>query len=405
MFNIKQIKISDFDWPLPEEKIAFYPLEKRNDSKLLVYQQGKITDTTFEHIADFLSPDHLMIFNDSKVIHARLLLKTKSGSPIEIFCLEPLWPVRELQLAFQQKGEVIWKCMVGNAKRWKEPLDIKINNIKDSTSIRVTKGENREGIFEVTFAWDGDATMAEWLENYGKIPLPPYIKRNTEKEDEQRYQTIYAHHAGSVAAPTAGLHFSEKEMDSLKKRGVASHYVTLHVGAGTFKPVTAEIAGEHYMHREQIIITADLIHFLLDHSDKKTVAVGTTVTRSLESIFIMGAKLRLHLENPFSVQQWEVVSYPEISEVTVKESLESLLEYIENQTVDFITGDTSLMIAPSYEHKLVKGLLTNFHQPKSTLLLLIASFLGEKWKEIYTHALKHDYRFLSYGDANLYLPL
>lgn len=402
-----QINIADFDYTLPEEKIAFYPLENRNASKLLVYKKGEIVDSSFEKITDFLTSDHLLIFNDSRVIHARLLVKTKNGASVEIFCLEPLWPVDELQLAFQQKGKVIWKCMVGNAKRWKEPIEIvmeiKRGELKtENEVIRVTKGENRDGVFEVTFEWDGDVTWAEWLESYGKMPLPPYIKRSAEKADEDRYQTVYAHHDGSVAAPTAGLHFSEKELDALKEKGVLSSNVTLHVGAGTFKPVTAETAAEHYMHREQIVITAELIRFLLEHPEKKIIAVGTTVIRSLESIFIMGAKLKLNLENPFSVQQWEPLHFPECKQVSAKESLEMLLQYLETQNLDSLTGETALMILPGYQHKLVEGLLTNFHQPKSTLLLLIASFLGDEWKRIYAHALQHDYRFLSYGDANLY---
>jgi S-adenosylmethionine:tRNA ribosyltransferase-isomerase len=401
--TIKQINIADFDYHLPEEKIALYPLAQRNASKLLVYQNNTIIDSRFSDIFQFINSEHFLVFNDSKVIHARLLVKNHEGTNIEIFCLEPLFPVTELSSAFEQSGKVIWKCMVGNAKKWKNPVEITVPMLDKELIIKATKGENMEGTFAVTFEWNGDCSFAEWLENYGKVPLPPYIKRKSEEGDNERYQTVYAQHDGSVAAPTAGLHFSEHEFQELDKRNIAYCYATLHVGAGTFKPVSVSYIGEHFMHKEQMIITAKLLEKLLCMIDKKVIAVGTTATRTLESLFIMGAKLKLGLPDPFLVKQWEYYDNQSIREVSVEESLSHLLHFCHQSGKDYITGSTQLMILPGYQYKIVKGLLTNFHQPKSTLLLLISSFLGDRWKDIYQHALAHGYRFLSYGDVNLYL--
>ncbi len=403
MHNFKHIRISDFDYLLPEEKIALYPLPQRNASKLLVYQNGKITDSHFSDLFQFINSEHLLVFNDSKVIHARLLVQNQTGSKIEIFCLEPISPTTELVSAFEQSGKVVWRCMVGNAKRWKTPIEIPVSIDGKELIVTATKGENLEGAFEVTFEWESCHSFAEWLESCGKVPLPPYIKRGSEQEDEQRYQTVYAHHDGSVAAPTAGLHFSEQEFQELDKRGVSYCYSTLHVGAGTFKPVSACEIGEHFMHKEQIVITTELIERLLRATDKKVIAVGTTVTRTLESLFIMGAKLKLGFPQPLSVTQWEYYDNPDIRRVSTEEALTQLWHLCRKDNENHLTGSTQLMILPGYEHKIVKGLFTNFHQPKSTLLLLIASFLGDQWKAVYRHALAHDYRFLSYGDANLYV--
>lgn len=404
MIAQQKIKIEEYNYPLPAEKIAYFPAGSRDQSQLLVHKDGTITDATFKDLAQFLGPNDVLAFNNSRVIHARLLVHNRNGAAIEIFCLEPLAPTREIQEAFVQTSRVSWKCFVGNAKRWKEPIEFIVEVNQKPITITAVKGENSDGAFEVTFLWEDDTvTLAEWIEAYGKIPLPPYIKRAAQNEDEQRYQTIFAQHNGSVAAPTAGLHFTEEVFRSLKEKKIENLWVTLHVGAGTFKPVSTETIGEHLMHKEQIVITRETIEAILNCNNKKIIAVGTTVARTLESLFIIGAKLYLNLPDPFNVQQWEIYENEELRKVDATTSLKMIYNYIIDNNLHFLTASTALMITPGYEHKIAKGLITNFHQPQSTLLLLIASYLGDKWKEIYQHALTHNYRFLSYGDSNLYL--
>ncbi|MBR4488022.1 MAG: S-adenosylmethionine:tRNA ribosyltransferase-isomerase [Bacteroidales bacterium] len=406
MTTQKNIRIDDFDYPLPDERIAFYPKESRTTSKLLVYRRGnhEITDSNFASLPDFLTPDMMVVFNDSKVIHARLLVHNATGAAIEIFCLEPLAPTTELSAALAQTGPVTWKCFVGNAKRWKQPLSFEVTVNGHNLTVTAEKGRQVENAFEVHFSWqDRGVTFAEWVEAYGKTPLPPYIKRQAETGDETRYQTVYAHYDGSVAAPTAGLHFSKELLQDIENKGIETEYVTLHVGAGTFKPVTADTIGDHYMHDEQIVIRRELVEHLLRTTDKRIVAVGTTVTRSLESIFIIGAKLQLGLPNPLHVEQWEVYENPAISTVSVEDALKAILHFLDEKGLEYVTASTCLMIVPSYSFKMMRAIITNFHQPKSTLLLLISAYLGDAWRDIYQHALSHEYRFLSYGDANLYM--
>lgn len=406
MTTQKNIRIDDFDYPLPDERIAFYPKESRTTSKLLVYRRGshEITDSNFAALPDFLTPDMMVVFNDSKVIHARLLVHNATGAAIEIFCLEPLLPTTELSAALAQTGPVTWKCFVGNAKRWKQPLSFEVAVNGHNLTVTAEKGRQVENAFEVHFSWqDRGVTFAEWVEAYGKTPLPPYIKRQAETGDETRYQTVYAHYDGSVAAPTAGLHFSKELLQDIENKGIETEYVTLHVGAGTFKPVTADTIGDHYMHDEQIVIRRELVEHLLRTTDKRIVAVGTTVTRSLESIFIIGAKLQLGLPNPLHVEQWEVYENPAISTVSVEDALKAILHFLDENVLEYVTASTCLMIVPSYSFKMMRAIITNFHQPKSTLLLLISAYLGDAWRDIYQHALSHEYRFLSYGDANLYM--
>jgi S-adenosylmethionine:tRNA ribosyltransferase-isomerase len=404
MIPQKDILIDDFNYELPEEKIAFFPVSQRDQSKLLVYQNGHITDARFADLPNFLTPDYRLIFNDSKVIHARLLVHNATGAAIEIFCLEPLQPTTEIANAFTQTGPVVWKCLVGNAKRWKQPLSFPVVFDDKTLMITATKGECKDGAFKVTFSWpDSSVTLSEWLEQYGKMPIPPYIKRAAEKDDEQRYQTVYARYDGSVAAPTAGLHFSKPVIKALNDKGIATDYVTLHVGAGTFKPVSCERIGDHYMHREQIVISRQFIDSLIEDRQKKIVAVGTTVARTLESLYLIGAKLKLHRPHPLEVEQWEAYEDTELTQVPVEEALQTIRKYMEQQHTDTLYAATRLMIVPGYQRKLTQAIITNFHQPKSTLLLLISSFLGNQWKEVYAHALSHGYRFLSFGDSNLYL--
>jgi len=403
--NSRNIRIEDYDYALPESRIAYYPATERDRSKLLIFnkKEDKITDTVFHQLPDYLSEKQWLVFNNSKVIHARLLVHNTTGAAIEIFCLEPLSPSSDPAVAFTLTGSVTWKCMVGNARKWKHPLEIEVPLGERTVRVRAERGEAIEGTFEVTFSWpDSDVSFAEWIEAYGKVPLPPYIHREAEESDTERYQTVYAKHDGSVAAPTAGLHFTDDLLRSLNAKGVETEYVTLHVGAGTFKPVSSETIGGHFMHEEKILITEDFIHKMLKNSEKQLIAVGTTVTRTLESLFVVGAKLHLGMENPLFVSQWETYDNPKIHEVTVNQSLTAILDYLKQHDTDMLRASTCLIILPTYTRHLVNGLITNFHQPKSTLLLLISNFLGDNWKRIYQHALDHEYRFLSYGDSNLY---
>jgi len=408
------LRLSDIDYYLPDEKIAFFPLDDRDQSKLLVYKDNIIIDSKFTHLSDYLDNNCALIFNDSKVIHARLLLSNKEGAKIELFLIEPVSPTQDFASSFLQTGMVVWKCLIRNAKKFKDTIVFNVEikgcdgqvESKSGSSVRITakKGDKVGDMFLVTFMWDNEAIVfMEWLDAFGKIPLPPYIKRDTHTIDEVRYQTIYAQQDGSVAAPTAGLHFSEFVLQSLKDKKIAFANITLHVSAGTFKPITTDLVLEHKMHQEQIIISKDIIKFLLENKHKKIVAVGTTVARTLESIFIMGAKLFLNFSQPTKVEQFEIYENRLLEEVSVEDALLYLQNYLRVNNLQEIRATTSLMILPHYRHKIAKGLITNFHQPKSTLLLLISSYLGEQWRRIYLHAINHGYRFLSYGDSNLYL--
>jgi len=407
------VKLSDFDYCLPNDKVAFFPLEDRDQSKLLVYKDGTIIDSVFKHLPDFLDEHCALIFNNSKVIHARLPVHNQYGAKIELFLLEPVYPTRDISSSFSQTGVVAWKCLIGNAKKFRDNIsfDVTIRGLENKrmkpcenfVKITAEKGDRIGDAFLVTFMWDDETvSFAEWLEAYGKMPLPPYIKREAIEADEVRYQTIYAQQQGSVAAPTAGLHFSESLFQLLKEKNIPFKNVTLHVGAGTFKPITADSVLAHEMHQEQMVISQDTVEFLLSNKDKKMVAVGTTVARTLESIFIMGAKLHLNSAQPFQVTQFEIYDNTLLQDVSVENSLTSFIKYFEDNNLHEIRAATSLMILPHYVHKIAKGLITNFHQPKSTLLLLISSYLGDEWQRVYAHALSHNYRFLSYGDANLY---
>jgi S-adenosylmethionine:tRNA ribosyltransferase-isomerase len=414
----QHLPLSTIDYPLPNEKIAFFPLENRDQSKLLVYKNKTITDAKFAEITDFLDEDCALIFNDSKVIHARLLLYNQHGAKIEVFLLDPVYPTRDIASAFSHTGMVAWKCLIGNAKKFRDAISFNVmmrgcedkmmgrcgDEVMNKVRITADKGDRVGDAFLVTFMWDEETvSFAEWLEAYGKMPLPPYIKREATEADELRYQTIYAQQKGSVAAPTAGLHFSEPVLLSLRKKNIAYKNITLHVGAGTFKPITTDSVLDHEMHQEQMVIHRDTIDFLLQNKHKKIVAVGTTVARTLESLFIMGAKLYLNIPIPTKIEQFEIYDNSVLQEVTVEEALIALINYFDEHNLQEINAATSLMILPHYQHKIAKGLITNFHQPKSTLLLLISSYLGEVWRNIYEHALSHNYRFLSYGDSNLYL--
>ncbi|MCL2414605.1 MAG: tRNA preQ1(34) S-adenosylmethionine ribosyltransferase-isomerase QueA [Bacteroidales bacterium] len=389
--STKNIRIEDFDYNLPEERIALYPLPERDASKLLVYKNGQISETVFKNIANQIPENALLVFNDTKVIHARIVTHTPTGSRIEIFCLEPIQPV-DAQLMFQQKNRCIWKCFVGGNRKWKNgilqiEIDSKIKNQK--SKIVVTRGKQVDDAWEIIFEWTGDMTFAEILDAIGKIPLPPYIDREAEESDEDRYQTIFAKEKGSVAAPTASLHFTEDVMKSLEKRNIKTATLTLHVGAGTFKPVTSEVIGDHLMHDEKVIVSQECLQKILKakSENRPIIAVGTTSLRSLESLYWLE-------ESANHVEQWTPYEVQGVHE----NHLTPRTSHLASKNLSF---STSLMINPGYEFKVANGIITNFHQPKSTLLLLISAIVGDDWRKIYDYALSHDFRFLSYGDSSL----
>ncbi|MDY6325713.1 MAG: S-adenosylmethionine:tRNA ribosyltransferase-isomerase [Bacteroidales bacterium] len=402
----RNISVNDYDYALPDERIAYFPADERDNSRLLVYDRASraIVDSKFSSVPDFLVPGDMLVFNDSRVIHARLPVHNDTGAAIEIFCLEPLRPSDDPAVAFAMTGPVTWKCMVGNARKWKRPLVISVPLGGRTLEVMASRGEAQNATFEVTFSWDDHTiTFAEWIEAYGKIPLPPYIRRDSDEHDAIRYQTVYAHHDGSVAAPTAGLHFTDALLEKLAAKGVDVEYVTLHVGAGTFKPVSSDTIGGHFMHEEKMLISKTFVEKLIAHGDRRLVAVGTTVTRTLESLFIIGAKLFLKEPDPFTVGQWEYYDNPQLRLVKKEDSLRAIAEYMDDAGEQVMHAETRLIILPDFKRNVVDGLITNFHQPKSTLLLLVSNFLGDEWRNVYRHALDNSYRFLSYGDANLYL--
>ncbi|GCD78656.1 S-adenosylmethionine:tRNA ribosyltransferase-isomerase [Thermaurantimonas aggregans] len=401
MSLIPEIRISDFDYELPAERIAAYPLEERDQSKLLVYKDGMITDAVFNQLSEFLPDGASMYFNQSKVVFTRLFFKIHDSDEkhVEIFCLEPADGL-ELASALTSKNSVVMKCMVGRAKRWKDQeLTMRIPHSRGDIMLYAEKAGRQNDVFLVHFTWSADITFAEILELAGHVPLPPYIKREDEAIDRSRYQTIYARREGSVAAPTAGLHFTERVFESLRKKDVALNFLTLHVGAGTFAPVKSEYIAQHQMHGEYIEITRELLESLLQR--KQRIAVGTTSLRTLESIYYLG--VRTMLEGDLSIHdldQWCGFTYPK--DIAFEQSIEQLLKVFDLHKIDSgIKLKTHLIIAPGYQIRSVDALVTNFHQPSSTLLLLVSAVTGGEWCKIYDHALAHGYRFLSYGDSSL----
>mgnify|MGYP001191210924 CR=1 FL=1 len=398
--NVQQIKIASFDYELPDEKIAQFPLPKRDDSKLLVYKGGEIKEGNYRTLPNFLDSDHFLVFNNTKVVQARLYFLNKNGAKIEIFCLQSADENLDVQLAMQTTETVVWNCLVGNVKKWKEEFLTKTFLIDGNEfQLKVSLKQRLEGSFNVVFDWgDIEVTFAEVLEAIGNIPLPPYMKRVVEKSDESRYQTVYAKHKGSVAAPTAGLHFTESLKLELNDKGVSFDYLTLHVGAGTFMPVKSENMKGHDMHDEEVHISLPSIKNLKRNLGK-IIAVGTTSCRSLESLFWVGNILLNSGKLVNHLSQWT----PYETEVThsVDKVLDALEGYCDKNSLLELSFKTSLIIAPSYQYKIIDGLITNFHQPKSTLLLLVAALIGDDWKDIYDFAKANDYRFLSYGDGCL----
>jgi len=401
-FGEGSLKISDFSYELPDSKIAKYPLANRDLSKLLVWQNGQITESVFNRCIDFLPEGSQLVFNNTRVIHARLFFRKETGSKIEIFCLEPLEPV-DYQLAFQQTKQTTWKCMVGNLKKWKgETLHQTVKISGETIVLSAEKGEQTGNTVAVRFFWDKPFSFAEIIEHTGTLPIPPYLNRETEETDEETYQTVYAKIDGSVAAPTAGLHFTDSVFQQLGKKNISTHEITLHVGAGTFQPVKAERISGHTMHREMVIIPKNIIRSFYKNPEK-IIAVGTTSVRSLESLYWLGLQLEngtFNSEKP-EVLQWD--PYENEAKINIKKAFQNIVEYLNQSNKNEIQFSTQIIILPGYDFKVISGMFTNFHQPQSTLLLLIAAFLGDNWKNVYDYALSNNFRFLSYGDSNLYL--
>lgn len=421
--KVRNISIEDYDYPLPDERIAKYPLSERDASKLLVLNKDNISSSHFKDIGDFLPKDSLLIFNETKVVRARLQFTKDSGAAIEIFCLEPITGNGDYQLAFSSKSPSRWKCLVGNSRRWKNETALSLR-VSESPSPRVPESvslsrslsesestlyakrlEKNDNYSVVEFSWEpAELSFAEVLEAAGEIPLPPYLHREAEESDRERYQTVFARHEGSVAAPTAGLHFTENLIDDLKSKGISFEEVTLHVGAGTFRPVSSETIGEHEMHSETIVVKKSCIENILRNIDKTIIPVGTTSMRTIESLYWIGLMLKeegleerhLHLEQWFPYKERETLP-------SAEESLSIILDYLRSHNLNELHATTALMIAPSCKINIAKALITNFHQPKSTLLLLVSALIGERWKEAYQYALDNDFRFLSYGDSCLFL--
>lgn len=403
MSDPRNISIHDFNYTLPDEKIALFPLEERDASRLLIYKDGDIKEDRYKNIADYLPAQSMLVFNNTRVINARLRFQKPGGGKIEIFCLEPAGLITEYSTVMNQRGASRWKAFIGGAAKWKETYLEKQLTINNQPVILKAKLEEKiPDAYIVSFSWEpASISFAEILESTGDIPLPPYIKRTTNEDDENRYQTIYAEHNGSVAAPTAGLHFTEHIFSQLSNKNISCEYITLHVGAGTFKPVKAEKMEGHEMHAEWIDVSLNSLKNLLNQ--EMIIAVGTTSLRTLESLYWLGVKASLNPESDkLSLQQWDVYEKPLSGTVMpCKEALNCLLKWMEEKKLDRLFTQTQLLITPGYQFRVAKALITNFHQPQSTLLLLVAAAIGNNWKTIYQYALDNDFRFLSYGDGNL----
>jgi len=398
---VSDLAIDAFDYALPDSSIAFEPNPDRESSRLLLYRQGMLTESHYSRVADFLNSQDHMVFNNSRVVQARLQFEPSAGTRrIEVFCLEPADKTLDQTLALQSRGEVLWRCFVGNAKKWKEKVLSRIVKIEGETLILFVELVAREeDTCLIRLFWNDDRfVFADILEAAGKIPLPPYIEREAVESDKITYQTIYARDQGSVAAPTAGLHFTEAIFARLRDKGIAFDYLTLHVGAGTFKPVKSERISDHVMHDEQLLLDRALLVRLLEAvcTGKNMVAVGTTSARFLESIYWLGCRLATSPDLTPSLGQWEAY---QLAPLPVEDAFRQLLAYFERNGIGRLQARTSIMIMPGYDWKVVRKLITNFHQPKSTLVMLVASFIGDDWRKVYQYALDHQFRFLSYGDG------
>lgn len=419
MEETRHIKIKDFNYHLPDERIAKFPLAERDSSKLLLYRKGEVQEDTFVNLPQYLPEGALMVFNNTKVIQARLHFRKETGALIEVFCLEPAVP-HDYVLMFQQTRSCSWYCMIGNLKKWKNGALKRTVTVRgQEIELTVTRGEMHGNSHRVDFVWNSDeVTWAEILDAVGELPIPPYLNRETQESDKETYQTVYSKIKGSVAAPTAGLHFTERVLEALDRHGIDREEVTLHVGAGTFKPVKSEEIEGHEMHTEYICVNKRTIEKLIAHGGA-CIAVGTTSVRTLESLYYIGVYLETHpdaSEEELHVQQWTPYEYaeqtrPQGSEpdgrpeaLTTAEALQNILDYLERNELSALHTSTQIIIAPGYTYHVVRMMVTNFHQPQSTLLLLVSAFVHGDWHKIYDYALEHDFRFLSYGDSSLLIP-
>ncbi len=401
----KHIRISDYDYPLPDERIAKYPLPQRDHSKLLIYNKGVVSHDLFCHLPEYLPGGALMVFNNTKVIQARLHFHKSTGALIEVFLLEPALP-SDYELIFQATGHCSWYCMIGNLKKWKEgPLTRQLQIGAQQFTLTIERGEMHGTSHRIDFSWDSPGvSFAELIDVIGELPIPPYLNRATQESDKTTYQTVYSKIKGSVAAPTAGLHFTPEVLASLDAHGIDREELTLHVGAGTFKPVKSTMIEGHVMHTEYVSVSRHTLDKLLRHQCR-AIAVGTTSVRTLESLYYMGLKV---MKNPhlapeeLHVTQWE--PYDTEAAAPPQEAIAALRDWLDSSALSVLNSSTQIIIAPSYEYKIVKMLVTNFHQPQSTLLLLVSAFVKGDWKRIYRYALDNDFRFLSYGDSSLLIP-
>ena len=405
--DTKHIQIKDFNYNLPDERIAKFPLAKRDNSKLLLYRHGEVTEDVFHNIAQYLPKGALMVFNNTKVIQARLHFRKETGALIEVFLLEPYMPADYEQM-FQTTGHCSWLCMIGNLKKWKEGTLKRTFDVKGKeVTLVAERKEDVHKSYRVDFSWDAsDVSWAELLDAVGELPIPPYLNRETQESDKTTYQTVYSKIKGSVAAPTAGLHFTPEVLADIDRHGIDRKELTLHVGAGTFKPVKSEEIQDHEMHTEYICVHRQTLEKLIRH-EAKAIAVGTTSVRTLESLYYIGVKLEKTLdlsEEELHVCQWEPYENAVAKPITPIKAIENILAYLDKHGLSALHASTQIIIAPGYEYNIVKMLVTNFHQPQSTLLLLVSAFVHGDWRKIYDYALAHDFRFLSYGDSSLLIP-
>ena len=406
METVRHIKIQDYNYPLPDDRIAKFPLQERDHSKLLIYKKGEIQEDKFFNVAEHLPKGALMVFNNTKVIQARMHFRKDTGALIEIFLLEPFAPADYEQM-FQTTSECSWLCLVGNLKKWKGQRLLREINVKgNAVNVKVDYEGEHHTSHLIKFSWDNPAvSFAEIIDAAGELPIPPYLNRETQESDKTTYQTVYSKIKGSVAAPTAGLHFTENVLSALDAHGIDREEITLHVGAGTFKPVKSEEIGGHDMHSEFVCVHRSTIEKLLKHGGK-AIAVGTTSVRTLESLYYVGLKLmddNSLPEEDLHVNQWEPYA-DNVKNVNPADALRQILDYMDRKEITSVHFSTQIIIAPGYDYKIVNTLVTNFHQPQSTLLLLVSAFIHGDWKKVYDYALSHDFRFLSYGDSSLLIP-
>ena len=410
--NMQNIKLSDYTYDLPDERIAKFPLSKRDESKLLVYQRGEISHTVFKNITDYLPKNSLLVFNNTKVIPARIYFQKSTGAVIQLFLLHPILPTSVINLAMEVTNSCVWECMIGNKKRWKKGDILSQILMIDNQEVEVKAEIFDEEKNHVKLSWEkaesetfvtvnNTLKFVDLIQFLGQIPLPPYLNREAETADYETYQTVYSEKKGAVAAPTAGLHFTQEVLQNLEKQGIKQEFLTLHVGAGTFQPIKVENIIEHKMHNEQVVFTKKNVENLLANLGN-IIPIGTTSMRTLESIYWYGVKFLKGDNYPLLIEK--LYPYQHENLPSTEESLKAILEEMERKNIEEITAETEIFIFPSYQFKLCKGIITNYHQPESTLILLIAALIGEDWRKIYKEAITKDYRFLSYGDSSLLLP-